>query len=88
MKFFSQGFTYVAPSVLEEMQKNDFRPRSVRRPRVGSLSRMGGAGGFPGSVTMAGPGGAAAPSSGFTTIFPVTECMEVGEEQMEIQQPH
>ena len=77
-----QGFTYVAPSVLEEMQKNEFRPRSVRRPRVGSISR----GGFPGSVTMAGPGGASA-SSGFTTIFPVTECMEVGEEQMEVQPP-
>ena len=85
-----QGFTYVAPSVLEEMQKNDFRPRSVRRPRVGSgsLSRMGAAGGFPGSVTMAGAGGAAASTSGFTTIYPVTECMEVGEEQMEVQQPH
>ena len=79
----------MAPSVLEEMQKNDFRPRSVRRPRVGSLSRMGGGGGgFPGSVTMAGPGGSAAPTSGVTTIFPVTECMEVGEEQMEVQQPH
>ena len=83
----------MAPSVLEEMQKNDFRPRSVRRPRVGSLSRMGGgggggAGGFPGSVTMAGPGGSAAPTSGFTTIYPVTECMEVGEEQMEVQLPH
>ena len=76
----SQGFTYVAPSVLEEMQKNEFRPRSVRRPRVGSISR----GGFPGSVTMAGPGGAT--SSGFTTIFPVTECMEVGEEQMDVHQ--
>jgi len=75
-----QGFTYVAPSVLEEMQKNEFRPRSVRRPRVGSISR----GGFPGSVTMAGPGGAT--SSGFTTIFPVTECMEVGEEQMDVHQ--
>ena len=34
-----QGFTYVAPSVLEEMQKNEFRPRSVRRPRVGSFHR-------------------------------------------------
>ena len=34
-----QGFTYVAPSVLEELQKNEFRPRSVRRPRVGSYSR-------------------------------------------------
>ena len=83
-----QGFTYVAPSVLEEMQKNEFRPRSVRRPRVGSISRMGGgaAGGFPSGVTMAGPGGGAAATSGFTTIFPVTECMEVGEEQMEVQQ--
>ena len=34
-----QGFTYVAPSVLEELQKNEFRPRSVRRPRVGSFTR-------------------------------------------------
>ena len=34
-----QGFTYVAPSVLEDMQRSEFRPRSVRRPRVGSLSR-------------------------------------------------
>ena len=37
---------------------------------------------------MAGPGGSAAPTSGFTTIYPVTECMEVGEEQMEVQLPH
>jgi len=82
-----QGFTYVAPSVLEELQKNEFRPRSVRRPRVGSYSRGGFTG--PGSVTMAGagPSGVAAGASGFTTIYPVTECMEVGEEQMEIQHP-
>jgi len=26
-----QGFTYVAPSVLEEMQSVDFRPRSMSR---------------------------------------------------------
>ncbi len=32
-----QGFTYVAPSVLEDMQRSEFRPRSVRRPRVGSF---------------------------------------------------
>jgi len=28
-----EGFTYVAPSVFEEMQKNEFRPRSVARRR-------------------------------------------------------
>jgi len=48
-------------------------------------------GGFTsGNVTMAGagPSGVAVPgASGFTTIYPVTECMEVGEEQMEIQHP-
>ena len=38
-------------------------------------------GGFPGSVTMAGagPSGAVSTGGGFTTIYPVTECMEVGE---------
>ena len=40
-------------------------------------------GGFsgPSSVTLAGagPSGVAAGASGFTTIYPVTECMEVGE---------
>jgi len=63
---------------------NEFRPRSVRRPRVGSFHKTGG---FPGSVTMAGagPSGAVSTGGGFTTIYPVTECMEVGEEQMEIQ---
>jgi len=82
-----QGFTYVAPSVLEDMQRSEFRPRSVRRPRVGSLSR---AGMFPSSVTV--PGGNASQAmpmagqgGGFTTIYPVTESMETGEEQMEVQ---
>ena len=40
-------------------------------------------GAFPGSVTMAGAGpvsgAAGAGAAGFTTIYPVTECMEVGE---------
>ena len=40
-------------------------------------------GGFPGSVTMAGAGpstaAATAGGGGFTTIYPVTECMELGE---------
>jgi len=82
-----QGFTYVAPSVLEDMQRSEFRPRSVRRPRVGSLSRTGV---YPGSVTMV--GGTASQGvpmggqgGGFTTIYPVTESMETGEEQMDIQ---
>jgi len=76
-----QGFTYVAPSVFEEMQKNDFRPRSVRRPR-GVSSRTG-----PGSfgAGMVGPGvsGAmqTAPAMGFN---PLGECMETGEEQMDV----
>jgi len=82
-----QGFTYVAPSVLEDMQRSEFRPRSVRRPRVGSLSRTGV---YPSSVTMV--GGTASQGvpmggqgGGFTTIYPVTESMETGEEQMDIQ---
>ena len=77
-----QGFTYVAPSVLEEMQKNEFRPRSVRRPRVGSFHNSRG-GVFPGasSVTIAGagPSGGVSSQGGFTTIYPVSESMEVGE---------
>ena len=48
----SQGFTYVAPSVLDSMsdmqRSSEFRPRSVRRPRVGSLVR-----GASGSLQMA-----------------------------------
>ena len=47
-----QGFTYVAPSVLDSMsdmqRSSEFRPRSVRRPRVGSLVRGGS-----GSLQMA-----------------------------------
>ena len=76
-----QGFTYVAPSVLEEMQKNEFRPRSVRRPRVGSFHNSRGAAALSaGSVTLAGPsGGVSSGAGGFTTIYPVSESMEVGE---------
>lgn len=82
-----QGFTYVAPSVLEEMQKGaEFRPRSVRRPRVGSLSR--GLSGTSGStVTMGGQGVAGLSSQGFTTIHPVMESMET-DEHMDIGHPH
>jgi len=74
-----QGFTYVAPSVLEEMQSetgNEFRPRSVRRnPRVGSFK--------PG--TSFGTGGVSGLAGGVTTGFnPIGECMETGEEQMDL----
>lgn len=72
-----QGFTYVAPSVLEEMQSeagNEFRPRSVRRnPRVGSfrpVPSFGGVSGLAGGVT--------------TGFNPIGECMETGEEQMDL----
>jgi len=86
---------------MSDMQRSsEFRPRSVRRPRVGSLVR-----GASGSLQMApGQGGAARgvlgagqegvtvqgglgiPSSqGFTTIHPVIESMETGEvEQMDL----
>jgi len=77
-----QGFTYVAPSVFEEMQKNDFRPRSVRRPR-GVSSRLGP--GSYGTGSMVGPGACGAvqtvPAMGFN---PLGECMETGEEQMDL----
>jgi len=39
-----QGFTYVAPSVFEEMQRQEFRPRSVRRFRPGLGSSLAGHG--------------------------------------------
>jgi len=99
-----QGFTYVAPSVLDSMsdmqRSSEFRPRSVRRPRVGSLVRGGsgslqmapGQGGAARGVVGAGQegvtvqGGLGIPSSqGFTTIHPVIESMETGEvEQMDL----
>merc|ERR1719284_1614568 len=94
-----QGFTYVAPSVLDSMsdmqRSSEFRPRSVRRPRVGSLVRGAsgslqmaagqgaGARGVGGAVPEGGvtiQGGLGIPSSqGFTTIHPVIESMETGE---------
>jgi p70 ribosomal S6 kinase len=72
-----QGFTYVAPSVLEDIQRNDFRPRSVRRPRILSGSRpLAGSYG----AGVVGPG-MTAPAMGFN---PLVECMEMGEEQMDL----
>ena len=49
-----------------------------------SLSHSRGGFTGPGSVTMAGagPSGVAAGAAGFTTIYPVTECMEVGEGEL------
>jgi len=46
-----QGFTYVAPSVMEEMQRNDFKPRSVRRFRPGLGSSLAAQG-----ASLVGPG--------------------------------
>ena len=70
-----QGFTYVAPSVLDSMsdmqRSSEFRPRSVRRPRVGSLVR-----GASGSLQMA-PGQVGKPHpyqdklANSTDIFPM-----------------
>jgi len=80
-----QGFTYVAPSVLEEMQKNDFRPRSVRRLRGGGSYRPGIGSFGAGSSSLVGPGAGAGvhttPAMGFN---PLGECMETGEEQMDL----
>ena len=73
-KIFLQGFTYVAPSVLEEMQRNEFKPRSmVRRLRLSQRPRVMGVG--------PGASGAShqAPAMGFDTINPVMESMETGE---------
>jgi len=80
-----QGFTYVAPSVLEEMQRNEFRPRSmVRRPRLMQRPGVIGAVG-PGSVGPGASGGGNAPAMGFSPFNPL---METGDEQMDTSLPH
>jgi len=83
-----QGFTYVAPSVLEEMQRNDFRPRSMRKPR-GAFRPGSAAGSFGAGGAAVGPGasGSAAgppsqPAMGFNPLL--GECMETGEEEMDV----
>lgn len=48
-----QGFTYVAPSVLEEMQTADFRPRSMSRRNMRRPHMSGGAGSHVPTVTEA-----------------------------------
>jgi len=81
-----QGFTYVAPSVLEEMQRNEFKPRSmVRRPRLsGRPGAMAPGAVGPGSVGPGAGGSSHAPAMGFSPFNPL---METGDEQMDTSLP-
>jgi len=84
-----QGFTYVAPSVMYEMEKNDFKPRSVRRFRSGGSFRpppavsFGASGGVthnhqPLTVPTNATGNWGSAAVGFNP--PLPNCIEMGEE--------